>query len=593
MGSNSSTNGNIIGDWSSSSSSNCNCYTLTPEEAQRFERMLHHRQPPLLHCRQRCKTILLRGGGGTTTVALLVVVVVVAVFFLMLHIGGRTKINNQQPSSLVLLAPLEAGSLLIPLKLPSDLSVQSTGGALAMNFNGSVLAIGDPRMREEFGMKNGNESDPRAPYRGRIIMLQEQQHHQPPQHDESGVLLLQEGDVAAAAVEPSSYRSVQILEADDSSEAFGTVLAMSSSTNVLVVGIPCNTGDACMDGIPAVLVYGVEYNQLTADKDDYRWDEVDVIGSESSSNNDMTGAWVAISDDGSRFVYSAPNHQPNPGAVDYDVPKKTKDKDDVVNRGRHQYDPFFNPPSGTVILWHQKNVQLSDDIEQQFLLRGTCKFGQTVSVSSSSADRPVVVITQAGCYNNNGVKDKQRKITVWENYNGRQVSTDLLVPNEPTDSPNSPDCAMSETGTAATVSNDGNRIVVLAACLDQETYQVRQAIFTFEKDPKSHTWVERVSSPTLIVDTDMPQYHMSSFAFDDDAKTVVLTTAGESDPRGGGHDLVCYKWNEATVSWYESWRKVGTEANRVALSGNGKRLAVMGYCTDTNMMPQLAVYNLP
>jgi hypothetical protein len=51
---------------------------------------------------------------------------------------------------------------------------------------------------------------------------------------------------------------------------------------------------------------------------------------------------------------------------------------------------------------------------------------------------------------------------------------------------------------------------------------------------------------TVIVDTDLSQYRMSSFAFDDDAMTVVLTTAGVVLEEGGigrvrEMDLVCYK----------------------------------------------------
>jgi hypothetical protein len=369
----------------------------------------------------------------------------------------------------------------------------------------------------------------------------------------------QEGDTAAAVF----YQTAQTLEADDDYSEFGTALALSSSTNALVVGIPRDS-----EG-PTVQVYKTQQMAINNnDQDDgttnYQWQTVEVFSGDSSRQ----GYWVAISNDASRFVYSAPNYQPDPGKADYAY-------------------MTTETTSAATYLWHQKNV--NNHIELEVELRdGECtSFGETVALASSNS--PVVVITRAGCYNN---KEKQRTITIWEGYdrNGHAITTDLLVPNGPTSSANS--CTMGQTGTAATVSKDGNRIVVLASCLDQKTYQDRTAIYTFEKDTASRTWVERVASTRLIVDTELLQYRMSSFAFDADAKTVVLTTAGI------GTDLACYKWNVATVSWQESWRKVGTKAtgiaNRVALSGNGKRLAFMGYYTvGTNMIPQLDVYNLP
>jgi hypothetical protein len=129
--------------------------------------------------------------------------------------------------------------------------------------------------------------------------------------------------------------------------------------------------------------------------------------------------------------------------------------------------------------------------------------------------------TRAGCWTN----ETYRQITVGEggDDDGDSVTTNLVVrdPNE--------DCVMGGTGTAAKVSKDGKRIVVLAACLDQHSYQTHQAIYTFEKDEASQDWVKRVpanNGEVVIIDSDLPQYRMSSFAFDDDAKTVVLTASG-------------------------------------------------------------------
>jgi hypothetical protein len=301
---------------------------------------------------------------------------------------------------------------------------------------------------------------------------------------------------------------------------------------------------------------------------------------------------VAVSDDGRHILYSAPNY----GEAEL------RPSQDNANRDHYQ------PTEGAVLLWHNG--------EQEAFWSGACTgdqnsehFGLTVSMSSPSSSSsfgadvaapPVVVITREGC----GTNENYRTITVREG----DLSTNLVVrdPNE--------DCAMGAPGTAATVSKDGKRIVVLAACLDQHTYQTRQAIYTFEKDEASQDWVERVpvNNKVVVIDSDLPLYLMSSFAFDDDAKTVVLTRSGgvvEEIPNGfvskiPSADLICYKWNESTVSWQKSWQKVANEENKtdfnyfgsfmaVALSGNGKRLAAIRTTGQYEDSPRVEVYNLP
>jgi hypothetical protein len=221
-------------------------------------------------------------------------------------------------------------------------------------------------------------------------------------------------------------------------------------------------------------------------------------------------------------------------------------------------------------------------VKQVSMLSGV----DAATMSTNSAAPPVVVNTRAGCW----TIETFRTVTVWEAHNNGTVT------NVPVRNP-SKDCVMGGTGTAAKVSKDGKRIVILAACLDQHTYQTKQVIYTFEMDPNSQAWVELVSDndDVVVIDSDLPQYRMSSFAFDDDAKTLILTAGG-----GGfsdqGKDLLCYKWNETVVSWQESWRKIESDdfgiAAAVALSGNGKRLAIIGTSRST-FRQNLVVYDLP
>jgi hypothetical protein len=456
----------------------------------------------------------------------------------------------------------------ISLTLPKDLSVRSTAGAIAMNTDGSILAIGDPRQMDSY-----NEGEPPSPYPGRVILLQQQAVAD---DDE------EQGNSEGAA---PFYRTVQILQVapnDDYIEYrnnFALALSSSSSSltnksTTLVVGIPRTVG-------PTVQVYVQQQTAAAAaiDRDDTAddhaqddahqyWEMVDVLPNQS--DNDETGSWVVVSDDGNRILYSAPNYQP----PDNDI-------------ARPADDDWYNPTTpGAVWLWHNG--------EPEVFLRGGCareRFGQTVSMSSGVDDAPpVVVVTRAGCFSPNATYGT---VTVWEGGgdDNDTVVTDLVVRD-----PN-PDCTIGGTGTAAKVSKDGKRIVVLADCLDQATHRIKQAIYTFEKDPmNSQAWVERVSDNNegvVVLDSSPSSYRMSSFAFDDDAKTVVLTAAGE-----GRFDLVCYQWNETTVSWQESWRKdPGNEdedfgiATAVALSGNGKRLAMIAESTFTDLT-RLAVYEL-
>jgi hypothetical protein len=536
----------------------CDC-SLTPEEAQRFELMQEQQQQP----KQKKPCGIL----GVVSALFLVLLII----SLLVFSPTETQEENNNKAMQDYQGPgFPAG---FSLNEPLDLtwSVQSADGALAMNFDGSVLAVGDP-MRA-FGM-TGDNNDP-TPYRGRVILLQQDMED----------------------VEFTRYYTVQILEADDDYSEFGTALAMSSYTNTLVVGIPRDI-EMSIPG-PTVQVY----YQTTPGVEGH-WEMLDEFP--NAAQNDQTGSFVAISADARRIAYSAPHYQPDPGDPLHVA--------NGANGNRRDDDQFYNPTTGAVSIWYEGiKMEVNNDIQeevflsdlQEEFLHGNCTyeaFGQTVAVSSS--DRPVVVITRAGCYND---EDKQRTITVWEGYDGvSPIITDLLVPNEP-----SANCVMGQTGTAATVSQDGTRIVVLAACFNQETYNDNQAIFTFEKDATSQKWVQLVSptEPTVIVDTDLPQYRMSRFAFDDNAMTVVLTTAGIVRGAGGefrGMDLVCYKWNATTVSWQESWRKSDKDntfgfffgaVNSVALSGNGKRLAVLGVLSMNGnyniQRPQLAVYDLP
>jgi hypothetical protein len=447
----------------------------------------------------------------------------------------------------------------ISLKVPAaeDLNLQVLYGALAMNTDGSLLAIGDPYYYH----------DDDELYRGRVVLLQQQQD----------------------GARPFYYRTVQVLEAPEDYTAFGTAVALSSSStnSTLVVGSAFST-----TGPTTVQVYVQRASAATAANDSH-WE---IVGEfPNQSNDDLSGYWVAVSDDGSRIVYSAPKYQPEAaGDIGYAAPRTNGEEGGPL-------DDQYDNPTGAVLLWHNG--------EQEAFFRGECAdeaFGLTVSISSSSGDDaagapPVVVITRAGCWYAN--EELQRTITVWEG-NGDSV-TNLLVrdPNE--------DCSIGRAnrGTAAKVSKDGRRIVVLAACVDKELYPVRQAIYTFEKDPHSQAWVELVpdnnddnnNSTVVVIESHLQQYRMSRFAFDDDAKTVVLTAAGRGPVNEHGTDLVCYKWNETTVSWQESWRKVASDddddfvgtATSVALSGNGKRLAIIGSRTTSFSFPRLAVYDLP
>jgi hypothetical protein len=444
----------------------------------------------------------------------------------------------------------------IPVKLPADLSVRSSMGALAMNADGSLLAIGDPARTITFSATS-DEDEPPA-FRGGVILLQAVE-------DENG------------GARPPIFRTVQILEARDDYSEFGRALALSSSTTAnstsLVVGIPRNIG-LSLTG-PTVQVYvrqetvvvAATVEDNAADAQEQYWEMVDEFPSQSI--NDASGSWVAVSDDGSRILYSAPTYQRE---ADGDIDSADKADYDAE---RLDDDQLYDPTTGAVLLWHNG--------EQETFLHGECAgegFGQTVSMSSgvdAAGAPPVVVITSARCHTN---EEKQPRILVWE---GNDSVTNLLVRGH---------CIMGETGAAAKVSKDGKRIVVLSSCLDQDPGKTRQAIYTFEKEESSQTWVELISDNDVVIDSDLPQYRMSSFAFDDDAKTVVLTAGGR------GTDLLCCKWNETTVSWQESWRKVANDsdfgiASAVALSGNGKRLAILGSGTTFSDSARVAVYDLP
>jgi hypothetical protein len=340
------------------------------------------------------------------------------------------------------------------------------------------------------------------------------------------------------------------------------------------VGIPEDS--KILSNSPQVATVQVYIQQTTAEEEeDLNWEFAGLLV--PYATNSSAGSWVAVSDDGSRILYSAPNFATAAVPADAD-------------------ENGYRPTNGAVLLFY--NGEQEAALEGQGCIDQDEAFGQTISMSDAAggygvAPQPVVAITRAGCWTN----ETYRQVTVWEG--GGFHLDDSLITNLVVRDPNE-DCVMGGTGTAATVSKNGKRIVVLAACLDQHTYQTRQAIYTFEKDEQSQHWVERVSinNDVVVIDSDLVQYHMSSFAFDDDAKTVVLTAAG-GGPDVPGEGLVCYTWNETTVSWQESWRKVAYDddedndfgsATAVALSGNGKRLAIIR--THENI-PQLAVYNLP
>jgi hypothetical protein len=589
-----------MGSSSSSTTSNSNGDAGVLKTVKEQKQQQKQQQQQQQHWRQRRFTIF-----GAVVVVLLVGGVLGALILGRTSIcttftgggGGcakKQKTPSQQEEEQQQQQGSSSSSSWISLKLPVDLNVQSEYGALAMNTDGSLLAIGDPLRTITFGATSDDE-----PYRGRVILLQQQQQQAAAEEDnvEGGE------DIARRPF----YRTVQILEANDGWSEFGTALALSSSSttinSTLVVGVPHNIGNSLRTK-PKVQVY-VRQTTAAADgntdaaEEEHYWEMVDEFP--NLSNNDETGSWVAVSDDGSRVLYSAPNYQPDdPGDIGF-VDKPDDDAaTKAAGRGTDGDDDWYNPATGAVLLWHHG--------KQEAFLRGECAneyFGRSVSMSSSSSGDdaagapPVVVITRSGCLTS---KERQRTVTVWEGHDNVVTNLVLRDPNE--------DCVMDGADAVTKVSKNGKRIVVLASCTDQETDQIKLAIYTFEKDESRQAWVERVPSndkninidaPTIIfIDSILAPHRMSSFAFDDDAKTVVLTHGGgvrfNYDFYGHGTDLLCYKWNETTVSWQESWRKAAKDSDfgiaiAVALSGNGKRLAIIG--SSDEAIPHLAVYNLP
>jgi hypothetical protein len=116
-----------------------------------------------------------------------------------------------------------------------------------------------------------------------------------------------------------------------------------------------------------------------ADAHDYEqyWEIVEEFPKQS--NDDLSGYWVAVSDDGSRILYSAPNYQPDDDPAG-DIGNADKPDDNDVEAATTTMaasagpdnDDWYNPATGAVLLWHNG--------EQEAFLRGGCAregFGQT------------------------------------------------------------------------------------------------------------------------------------------------------------------------------------------------------------------------
>jgi hypothetical protein len=241
-----------------------------------------------------------------------------------------------------------------------------------MNKDGSLLAIGDP-------MNIYDETNSQTT--GRVILLEAVVVHV----DD----VEYEGDEARL-----SYRIIQVLQAPDADyNGFGTALALSSSSlpttntsSTLVVGIPRERGIVSNFSLESTVQVYVQQTTAAAaanvnnqaQENDLNWELDDKFAAIQSSNAE-TGSWVAVSDDGSRILYSVPRYGTTTGAA---VPQEEED------------DQVYHTTTGAVLLWNNG--------QQEAFLMGECNdqdegFGQTISMSSAvDGTLPVVVIYTCG-----------------------------------------------------------------------------------------------------------------------------------------------------------------------------------------------------